>query len=82
MKSKAIQKLPIKTTNKENTDDNCIDLTNGSSPTPLTSSILIPTPLTQSVLPVSTSQKSVLRKWHVFIYFNYLKKLFKNIFLI
>ena len=80
MKSKAIQKLPIKTTNKENTDDDCIDLTDGSSPIPPTS--LIPAPLMQSVLPVSTSQKSVLRKWHVFIYFNYLKNLFKNIFLI
>ena len=65
MKSKAIPKLP---TNKENTDDDCIDLTNGSSPILPTS--LIPAPLMQSVLPVSTSQKSVLRKWHVFIYFN------------
>ncbi|RIA79720.1 hypothetical protein C1645_840071 [Glomus cerebriforme] len=43
--------------NKENTDDDCIDLTNGSSPTPPASSILIPTPLIPSVLPVSTSQK-------------------------
>lgn len=80
MKSKAIQKLPIKSTNKENTDDYCIDLTSGSSPTPPASSILIPTSPKPSVLPVSTSQKSVLRKWHVFIYFNYLKNLFKNIF--
>ena len=56
MKSRAIQK----STNKENTDDDCIDLTNGSSPTPPA-----PTPLMPSVLPVSTSQKSVLRKWHV-----------------
>jgi len=49
VKSKVTQKLPTKTTNKGNTDKDCIDLTNSSTPTPQTPSVL-------------PSKKIVLRK--------------------